>query len=65
MFRYEPDNEKDKDAEKKKPNYYFLNSSGNSIKKESNYQLVEKHRNRNLEDEFDEEENQEDRKSVV
>ncbi len=59
MFRYEPDNEKDKDTEKKKPNYYFLNSSGNAIKKESNYQLVEKHRNRNLEDEFDEEENQE------
>jgi len=49
-FRYEP-------GVSKKPNHYiFLNSSGNPIKKTSNFKLTEANRNSNLENELENEE---------
>ena len=63
MFRYEPETEKksDKKSEDKKTiKYIFLNSSGNSIKKESNLKLYEKNKHKRIEEELDDEVNSED-----
>ncbi len=54
VFRYLPE-------EGKKPGkYLFLNSSGNPINKEANLRLVEKNKNKNIQDEYDEEEKSDD-----
>jgi hypothetical protein len=63
MFRYEPETEKksDKKSEEKKAiKYVFLNSSGNSIKKESNLKLYEKNKHKRIEEELDDEVNSDD-----
>ncbi len=57
MFRYEPDSKTEESKESKIPKYFFLNSSGNAIRKDSNLKLVEKNKNKNIEDEYDDDEN--------
>ncbi len=58
VFRYIPE-------EGKRPGkYVFLNSSGNTINKDINLRLVEKNKNKDLQDDYDEEEKDSDAVSV-
>ena len=52
MFRYEPETKTEESKENKVPKYFFLNSSGNAIHKDSNLKLVEKNKNKSIEDEY-------------